>query len=74
VYLAVDNRYNDATGRPTWLTDPGYVDQGYDVVIRQSATSTFAYSVWRKSVTAGSVVSLPRISSSTAPCYLVIVQ
>jgi hypothetical protein len=50
------------------------VDQGYDVVIRQSATSTFPYSVWRKPATAGSTVSLPRINSSVAPCYLVIVQ
>jgi hypothetical protein len=32
------------------------------------------YSVWRKSVTSGGTVSLPRIASAIAPCYLVVVE
>jgi hypothetical protein len=73
VYVAVDNRHNGTSGKPAFL-DATWTDQGFDVVIRQSSTSTFPYSVWRKSVTSGSTVSLPAVGSSTAPCYLVLVQ
>lgn len=74
VYLAIDNRHNAAGGRPAWLTDPGFTDEGSDIVVRQSSTSTFPYSVWKKTVAAGSTVTLPTINSSAAPGYLVIVE
>jgi hypothetical protein len=73
VFLIVDDRYNGANGRPTFLPDTTWVDQGYDVVIRQSATATFPYSVWRKSFPSGTI-NLPHIGSATAPCYLVVVE
>jgi hypothetical protein len=74
VFLLIDNRHNAANGRPAWLTDPAWVDQGFDVMVRQSATATFPYSVWRKPVTAGSTVNLPTINSGIAPAYFVVVQ
>jgi hypothetical protein len=73
VYLAVDNRHNAANGKPAFL-DASWTDQGYDLTIRQTGTSTFPYSVWRKSVTSGSMVSLPPIGTSAAPCYFAVVQ
>ncbi len=51
-----------------------FTDQGFDVTVRQSSTLTFPYSVWRKSITAGSTVSLPAVNSTMAPFYLVVVQ
>ena len=73
VYLLIDDRHN-VSGRPAWLTDAAFVDQGYDVVIRQSPTATFPYSVWRKSVTSGSAVNLPMMNTSAAPAYIVVVE
>jgi hypothetical protein len=73
VFLVIDNRHNGADGRPAWL-DSTWVDQSFDVVIRQSGTTTFPYSVWRKPVIAGSTVNLPTVNSSFAPGYFVIVQ
>jgi glucose/arabinose dehydrogenase len=74
VYLVIDDRWNGTTGRPAWLTDAAFTDQGYNVVVRQSATATFPYSVWRKSITSGSTVSLPAMGATTAPAYFVIVK
>jgi hypothetical protein len=74
LYLVIDDRYNGTSGRPAFLTDAAFTDQGYNVVVRQSATATFPYSVWRKAITPGSAISLPTINASTAPCYFVIVQ
>ena len=71
VYLAIDNRHNTGA-RPTWL-DASYVDQGYDIAVTEGTTAR-PYSVYRKPVTAGSTVTLPTIASTTAPCYLVVVQ
>jgi hypothetical protein len=71
VYLAVDNRHNTGA-RPAWL-DASYVDQGFDITVTEGTTAR-PYSVYRKPVTAGSTIALPRIGSATAPCYLVIVQ
>jgi hypothetical protein len=73
VTLLVDNRHNDASGKPVFL-DASWVDQGYDVVIRQSSTATFPYSVWRKAVATGTTVSLPAVGTTAAPCYFVVVQ
>ena len=72
VYLAVDNRHNGTGTKPTWL-DATYVDQGYDIVVTEGTTAR-PYSVYRKSVTAGSTVTLPTIASTVSPCYIVIVQ
>jgi len=74
LFLAIDNRYNGSTGRPAFLTDPGFTDSGSDIVVRQSSTSTFPYSVWKKTVTPGSTVTLPSIGATTAPLYFVLVQ
>jgi rhamnogalacturonyl hydrolase YesR len=74
VFLLVDKRHLGTGTRPPWLPDPAWVDQGYDVVIRQSSTATFPYRVFRKAFTSGSVVALPRVNSSTAPCYLVVTE
>jgi glucose/arabinose dehydrogenase len=71
VYLAADNRHNTGA-RPSWL-DASYVDQGFDITVTEGNTAR-SYSVYRKPVTSGSTVALPRIGSATAPCYLVIVQ
>ena len=71
VYLAADNRHNTGA-RPTWL-DASYVDQGFDITDHRGQPAR-SYSVYRKPVTAGSTVALPRIGSATAPCYIVIVQ
>ena len=71
VYLAIDNRHNTGA-KPTWL-DASYTDQGYDITVTEGTTAR-PYSVWRKSVLAGSTVTLPTINKATAPCYLVIVQ
>jgi hypothetical protein len=73
VYLLVDDRHNVGT-RPPWLTDTTWVDQGFDVVVRQTPSVTFAYSVWRKSFPSGSIVSLPHVGSNAAPGYIVVVQ
>jgi hypothetical protein len=73
VYLLIDDRHN-VSGRPPWLTDPGYVDQGYDVVVRFTPTQTYPFSVWRKSVTSPSTVALPVMNTNVAPAYIVIVQ
>jgi hypothetical protein len=73
VYLLVDNRWNGTTGKPAFL-DATWTDQGYDVVVRQSSTATFPYSVWRKSATSGTTFNLPALAAATAPCYLAIVQ
>jgi glucose/arabinose dehydrogenase len=73
VYLIVDNRHNGTGTKPAWL-DSSWADQGYDVVVRQSSTATFPYSVWRKAITSGDTIALPRIGSSVAPCYFVVVQ
>jgi hypothetical protein len=72
VILLVDNRLNSGT-KPPFL-DATWTDQGYDVVIRQSSTATFPYSVWKKTVTSGSTVNLPAVNSTAAPCYIVLVQ
>jgi uncharacterized repeat protein (TIGR03806 family) len=74
VYLVIDDRWNGTTGRPSWLTDAAFTDQGYNVVVRQSSTQTFPYSVWRKAITSGSTVNLPALGGSTAPAYFVIVK
>jgi hypothetical protein len=74
VYLIIDNRHNAANGRPPWLTDTAWVDQGFDVMVNQTTTTTFPYSVWRKSFTAGATVSLPPVGSSLAPGYFVVAQ
>jgi hypothetical protein len=74
VNLLIDKRHNAANGRPAWLTDTSYVDQGYDVVVRQSSTTTASYRVWRRPAVWGSMVALPKVGSSVAPCYLVVVQ
>lgn len=71
VYLAVDNRHNTGA-RPPWL-DASFVDQGFDITVTEGTTAR-AYSVYRKPVTAGSTVALPRIASPGAPCYLVFAQ
>ena len=71
VYLAIDNRHNTG-GRPSWL-DASYVDQGFDLTVSEG-TNARPYNVYRKPVTAGSTVALPRIGSAAAPCYLVVVQ
>jgi hypothetical protein len=73
LYLLVDNRHNATSGKPAFL-DATWTDQGYDVTIRQTSTSTFAYSVWRKAITPGTTVGLPAIGTTTAPCYLAVVQ
>jgi len=75
VFLLIDDRHNGASGRPGWLTDAGFVDQGFNVVVRQSATATYPYSVWKKSVIAGSTVALPRVGptfSGLGPGYFVV--
>jgi hypothetical protein len=46
---------------------------GLNATIAEGSTLR-PYSVWRKAVTSGSTVSLPRIGSTTAPCYLVVVE
>lgn len=73
-YLLIDDRHNGAGTRPPFLTDAAWLDQGFDVVIRQSATATFPYSVYRKAFTSGSTVTLPRMNSPIAPGYIVVVQ
>ncbi|HEY0709875.1 MAG TPA: fibronectin type III domain-containing protein, partial [Polyangia bacterium] len=70
VYLLVDNRQN-VSGKPPFL-DATWSDQGYDVTIREGATITYPYSVWRKSVTAGTTVSLPGVGM-ISPTYLTVV-
>ncbi|HXU84158.1 MAG TPA: hypothetical protein VN914_22340, partial [Polyangia bacterium] len=72
LYLLVDDRHNAAGGKPLWL-DASYTDMGFNAVIAEGATLR-PYSVWRKSVTSGGTVSLPRIASAIAPCYLVVVE
>jgi hypothetical protein len=75
VYLLIDDRW--ATGTPalsTWLP-AGFTDTGSNVVIRQSPTQTFPYSIYKKTgFTSGSTVTLPTIGGSSAPCYLVVVE
>jgi hypothetical protein len=72
VYLLVDNRHN--TGAKPAFLDATWTDQGYDVTIRQTSTSTFPYSVWAKTVTSGTTFALPAIGTTAAPCYIVVVQ
>jgi glucose/arabinose dehydrogenase len=72
VFLAIDNRHNGTGTKPAWL-DATWIDQGYDLTITEGTTAR-PYSVYRKPVTAGSSVTLPTINSTTAPCYIVIVQ
>jgi hypothetical protein len=74
VYLVIDDRWNGTGVRPAWLTDPGFMDQGYNVIVRQSSTQTFPYSVWAKSITGTTMVSLPAMGATTAPAYFVIVK
>jgi glucose/arabinose dehydrogenase len=74
VYLVIDDRWNGTGTRPPWLTDAAFVDQGFNVVVRQSSTATFPYSVYRKPVTSGSTVNLPPLGGTTAPAYFVIVK
>ena len=73
VFLAVDNRYNGSTGRPAFL-DASFTASGSEIIVRQSSTATFRYSVWKKPVTPGSTVTLPTIGATTAPLYFVLVQ
>jgi hypothetical protein len=73
VYLLIDDRHN-VSGRPPWLTDMAFTDQGYNVVVRQSASATYPYSVWRKTFTSGTTVNLPTVNSSVAPGYIVVVE
>jgi hypothetical protein len=73
LFLLVDNRHNNATtGKPAFL-DASYTDTGFDATVMEGTTAR-PYSVWKKSVASGSTVSLPAVSSGTAPCYFVVVQ
>ena len=74
VYLIIDDRWNGTGTRPPWLTDAAFVDQGFNVIVRQSSTATFPYSVYRKPFTSGSTVNLPPLGGTTAPAYFVIVK
>jgi hypothetical protein len=71
VYLLVDDRHNTGS-KPAWL-DATFTDQGFNATILEG-TTTRQYSVWRKTVTPGSTVTLPTINSAIAPCYLVVVE
>ena len=74
IALVVDDRLN-ATGttKPAFL-DSTWVDQGYDLTIRETSTATRVYSVYKKAVTVGSTVTLPTINSTLAPCYFIVAQ
>jgi uncharacterized repeat protein (TIGR03806 family) len=75
VFLLVDDRWNGTGTRPPWLTDATFVDTGFNVMIKQNPQTTiFAYSVYRKTVTSGSTVSLPKVGGSTAPAYFIILK
>lgn len=72
LYLLVDDRHNGTGTRPAWL-DASYTDMGFNAAITEGATLR-PYSVWRKSITSGSTVTLPKINSAIAPCYIVVIE
>jgi len=76
MFLLVDDRWN-VNGRPSFVDPMLYTDTGFNAVITEGTTQNpiqRPYSVWRRSVTPGSTVTLPSIGLGTAPCYLVVVR
>jgi fibronectin type 3 domain-containing protein len=68
VYLVVDDRLPT-----TFLTGAGYTDSTSNINVLENTTSR-TYSIWRKTVTSGSAITLPTVNNTTAPCYFVVVQ
>jgi fibronectin type 3 domain-containing protein len=70
--ILIDDRYGPSPTRPTWL-DSSFTNTGLKVTILEGSTDR-PYTIWRKTVTAGSTITLPTIGATTAPCYIVVVQ
>jgi hypothetical protein len=72
VYLLVDDRHNGTGVRPPWL-DATFIDQNFNATMLDAGFSR-PYSVYRKDVANGSTVTLPKINSAVAPCYIVVIE
>jgi hypothetical protein len=68
VNLLVDDRHATA-----FLTNAGFADSGMNATVAEG-TNSRTYSIWRKTVTSGSTVTLPTIGATTAPLYIVVVK
>jgi cellulose 1,4-beta-cellobiosidase len=73
VYLAVDKRQPIVNAKPSFL-DATWADDATEMTVKQSATQSFPYHVWKKTVTSGSTVTLPTVNNAAAPCYFVIAR